>query len=102
MKTTMESRYGHLVTGQLLVPVGAAAGSTVMVWTNQAGQLTAPPLDTGQVASRADLAEVLAVTGLAVMLIVVGRLVHVVLNRRRLAAWDAGWLANGPRWSPRR
>jgi hypothetical protein len=93
---------GHLITGQLLVPVGAAAGSTIMVWTDHAGQLTAPPLDAGQVASRAGLSEVLAVAGLAVVLIVVGRLVHVVLNRRRLAAWDADWLANGPRWSPRR
>jgi hypothetical protein len=93
---------GHMITGQVLVPVAAAAGSTVMVWTNQAGQLTAPPLDAGQVASRAGLSKVLAVAGLAVMLIVVGRLVHVVLNRRRLAAWEADWLANGPRWSPRR
>jgi len=93
---------GHLITGQLLVPVGAAAGSTIMVWTDQAGQLTAPPLDAGQVASRAGLSEVLAVAGLAVVLIVVGRLVHMVLNRRRLAAWDADWLVNGPRWSPRR
>jgi hypothetical protein len=93
---------GHMMTGQVLVPVAAAAGSTIMVWTDQAGQLTAPPLDAGQVASRAGLSEVLAVAGLAIALIVVGRLVHLVLNRRRLAAWDADWLANGPRWSPRR
>lgn len=93
---------GHMMTGQLLVPVTAAAGSTVMVWTNQAGQLTAPPLDAGQVASRADLSEVLALAGLAIVLIVVGWLVHWALVRRRLAAWDADWLANGPRWSPRR
>jgi hypothetical protein len=93
---------GHMMTGQVPVPVGAAAGSTVVVWTNQAGQLTASPLEASQVASRADLSEVLAVAGLAVVLIVVGRLVHWGLNRRRLAAWDAGWLANGPRWSQRR
>jgi len=93
---------GHMMTGQVPVPVGAAAGSTVVVWTNQAGQLTASPLDAGQVASRADLSEVLAVAGLAVALMVVGRLAHWALNRRRLAAWDADWLANGPRWSQRR
>ncbi len=93
---------GHMVTGQVPVPVGSAAGSTVMVWTDQAGQLTDSPLNTSQVASRAELSEVLAVAGLAVMLIVVGRLVHWALNRRRLAAWDADWLANGPRWSQRR
>jgi hypothetical protein len=93
---------GHMVTGQAPVPIDAAAGTTVMVWTNQAGQLTASPLNASQVASRAELSEVLAVAGLAVMLIVVGRLVHWALNRRRLAAWDADWLANGPHWSQRR
>ena len=93
---------GHMVTGQVPVSVGSAAGSTVMVWTNQAGQLTDSPLNTSQVASRAELSEVLAVAGLAVMLIVVGMLVHWALNRRRLAAWDADWLATGPLWSQRR
>jgi len=93
---------GQLVTGQVPVLIDAAAGSTVMVWTNQAGQLTAPPLDASQVASRAQLSEVLAVAGLAVVLIAVGGLVHWALNRRRLAAWDADWLATGPRWSQRR
>jgi hypothetical protein len=93
---------GHLITGQVAAPVGSVAGSTVMVWTNQAGQLTASPLGASQVASRAQLSDVLAVAGLAVMLIVVGRVVHWGLNRRRLAAWDADWLATGPRWSQRR
>jgi hypothetical protein len=93
---------GHMVTGQVPVPVGAAVGSTVMVWTNQAGQHTAAPLSASQVGGRADLSEVLAVAGLAVMLIVAGRLVRWALNRRRLAAWDADWLANEPRWSQRR
>jgi len=92
---------GHMVTGQVPVPVDAAAGSTVMVWTDQAGQLTASPLDASQVASRAELSEVLAVAGLAVVLIVVGGLVHWALVLRRLAAWEADWLAKGPRWSPR-
>ena len=39
---------------------------------------------------------------LAVALIATGGLVRWGLNRRRLAAWDADWLAHGPRWSPRR
>jgi len=29
-------------------------------------------------------------------------LVRRSLDRRRLSGWDAEWLANGPRWSPRR
>jgi hypothetical protein len=93
---------GHVVTGQVFAPAGAMADSTVMVWVNQAGQLTDSPLDASQVANRADMSEVLAVAGLALALIVTGGLVHWALGRRRLAAWDADWLATGPRWSPRR
>jgi hypothetical protein len=93
---------GHVVTGQVFVPNSLAAGSTVMVWINRAGQLSDSPLNASQVASRAELSEVLAVAGLAVALIVIGGLVHWALDRRRLAAWDADWLATGPRWSPRR
>jgi hypothetical protein len=40
--------------------------------------------------------------GLAVVLIMAGWLVRRSLDRRRLCGWDAGWSANGPRWSPRR
>ena len=39
---------------------------------------------------------------LAAVLITAGWLVRRCLDRRRLSGWDAGWLANGPRWSPRR
>src|SRR6516164_807232 len=42
---------GHVVTGQVFVPNTAAAGSTVMVWIDQAGQLTDSPLNASQVAS---------------------------------------------------
>ena len=51
---------------------------------------------------RAQLAAGVAVGGLAVVLITAGWLVRRSLDRRRLCGWDAGWLANGPRWSPRR
>jgi hypothetical protein len=48
------------------------------------------------------MARVLAVTALAVVLIIVGWAARWALDRRRLAAWEAEWLASGPRWSPRR
>jgi hypothetical protein len=41
----------------VFVPAVAAAGSTVMVWVNQAGQLTDSPLQHSQVAGRAGLSE---------------------------------------------
>jgi hypothetical protein len=93
---------GQVRTGQVFVPGGAAAGSTVMVWTNRAGQLADSPLQATQVAGRALMSRVLAVAVLAVMLIVIGWLARRALDKRRLAAWDAEWLATGPRWSPRR
>ena len=61
-------------TGQVFVPGGtAAAGSTVMIWTDQAGQLTGPPLLHSQVTGRMYLSEALAVAALAAVLITVGR-----------------------------
>jgi hypothetical protein len=93
---------GHVRTGQVFVLSVAPAGSTVMVWVNQSGQLTDPPLQHGQVTGRADLARVLAVAALAVTLMIVGWAARWALDRRRLAAWDAEWLATGPRWSSRR
>jgi hypothetical protein len=90
---------GQTRTGQVPVPDGGAAGSTVMIWVNQSGQLVGPPLQRSQVAGQADIASALAIVGLAVTLIAVGLAGHWVLDRRRLAAWDADWLANGPSWT---
>jgi len=93
---------GHARTGQVFVPGAAAAGSTVMVWVTQAGQLTNPPLQPSQVTGRVFSARVLAVAALAVALLTVGWAARWALDRHRMAAWGAQWLACGPRWSPRR
>jgi len=93
---------GQVRTGDVFVLGEAAAGSTVLVWTNRAGQLTGPPFGHTQLARRAQLAAGAAACCLAVALIAAAWLVRRSLNRRRLAAWDADWLATGPRWSPRR
>jgi hypothetical protein len=93
---------GQVRTGQIFVPSGAPAGSTVMVWVNQVGRFTDSPLQHSQVTGRTVMARILAVTALAVVLIIVGWAARWALDRRRLAAWEAEWLASGPRWSPRR
>jgi hypothetical protein len=93
---------GQTRTGQVFISGDASAGSTVMVWVDQAGHLAESPLQHGQVTGRADMARVLAVAALAVALTVVGWAARRALDRHRLAAWDAEWLATGPRWSPRR
>jgi hypothetical protein len=93
---------GQLLTAPVFIPDGAAAGSSVMVWINQAGQLTDPPLQQAQVASRAQLARMVAVIIFAGIVLAAGTLTHQLMVRRRLAAWEADWLAKGPDWSPRR
>src|SRR5215469_4599406 len=91
---------GQVRTGQIFVTGVAPAGSTVMVWVNQAGQLTDSPLQHSQVTGRTIMAQVLAVAGLAVTLTIVGWAARWTLDRHRLAAWDAEWLTTEPRWSP--
>ena len=63
---------------------------------------TGPPLSRDQLTGRAQLAEELTVGVLAITLAVIGWLARRSLDRRRMAAWDADWLATGPRWTPRR
>ena len=48
------------------------------------------------------LAVGVAVGGLAMLLVMAAWLVRGGIDRRRMAAWDADWLANAPWWSPRR
>ena len=44
------------------------------------------------------LAGVLAVAGLAVMVIVSALVIRRILDRRRMAGWDTEWSATGPQW----
>lgn len=93
---------GQVRTGGLFAPGGAKAGSTMTIWVTQTGQLTDPPLPSSQIADRTRLAEGAAVGVLAVTAIVIWWLARWSLDRRRMAAWDADWLASGPHWTSRR
>ena len=93
---------GRVRTGELLVTATAAAGRSTRIWVDRTGRLTGPPLSRDRVTGRVQLAVGVAVGGLAVLLIVAAWLARGGIDRRRMAAWDADWLANGPRWSPRR
>lgn len=72
------------------------------VWVDRDGQLADPLLGQAQLVTRAHLAEEVAVGTLVIALTAVCWLVCWAVDRRRMAAWDADWLATGPRWSPRR
>jgi hypothetical protein len=89
-------------TGLVPAPPGAWAGSTVSVWVDAAGRLTGPPLQPLQVRGQAVLAAILAPVVLGEVLLCAGQLAHYLLERRRLAAWDADWRATGPQWTRQR
>ena len=93
---------GRVRAGELFVTADVAAGHTTRIWVDQVGRLTGPPLSRDQLTGRAELAAGVAVGCLAAVLITAAWLARRSLDRRRMAAWDADWLANGPRWTPRR
>jgi hypothetical protein len=92
---------GRVVTGDIAVPLGAAAGSTQWLWTTAGGQLTNPPLEDSQVTGQAYFAEGFSVFTLAVLLTVTGLVTRWTLDKRRMAAWDTEWRSTGPRWTTR-
>ena len=76
---------GQLRTGPVSAASGAAPGSTVRVWVNEAGDLADPPMRQSEVADRTELAEGLAAAGFAVALAVIGGLARKSLDKRRRA-----------------
>src|ERR1022692_1850231 len=60
------------------------------------------PMTVGMVKVRTALVEFLTVAGVAIVLLALGGLVRLLLNRRRMAYWGIEWACFGPRWSTRR
>jgi hypothetical protein len=92
---------GQTHSGKVAAPVGSQAGQTVPVWVDSSGRATGSPLLGSQLTRRVIAAEVLAPLVLAVILLGVAFLARWLLNRRRLADWEADWAAIGPRWTRR-
>ncbi len=87
-------------TGNVPAPAGTKAGQTVMVWVDAAGRVTGqPPLQMSQVRGQAALATVITPLAVGFILLGAGLLVHAVLGRRRLAAWDTDWQITEPQWT---
>jgi hypothetical protein len=85
--------------GQVLVPAGTQAGHLVQVWIDRAGRLVPGPLGSAQAAGNAVLAAVGTVAVLAAALVIGGAVARRVLDRRRMAAWEAAWSSVGPEWT---
>ena len=93
---------GAPCTGEIAGRAHAAPGSLTAVWIDKAGQLTARPLSRTDVWER--VLEAVAVTTAALILLLsaISWAASAVLDRHRLARWEAEWLAVEPHWTKRR
>jgi len=98
---TWTSATGTRDAGQVLAPDGSRKGSVIAIWTDAAGNLVSPPLLTSQVSGDGQLAAFGAVTGLGAAYLGAAAAARLVLNRRRMAAWDADWLVTAQAWNRR-
>lgn len=87
-------------TGNVPVWLGAKAGSAVTIQVSTNGTPVTPAAQPWP-ASNIGLIQFLAACGTALLVLCVGGLARSLLDRRRMAAWDAEWRATGPRWSSR-
>ena len=90
---------GRPRAGDVPAPAGASADTAVKVWVNQAGQVQPPPLTAAGARNRIMIAAAFALAGLTALLMAAAVAVRLVLDRKRIASWEAGWHAVGPQWS---
>ncbi|MCT9075929.1 hypothetical protein [Streptomyces fulvoviolaceus] len=82
---------GSTYTDEARVPSGTRAGSTVTVWADANGHITAEPLTDGETRLHAVAGGVLAAVGAGGAVLGAGWVVRLRLEQRRLAQWAAEW-----------
>jgi hypothetical protein len=93
---------GSRHTGEVFASRGAPADSTVMVWTDASGHLTGPLLPRSAPGDRESFAAASTLVAMALVLACCETAARRMLDRRRLAAWEADWAVTEPRWTTRR
>jgi hypothetical protein len=99
VEATWTSATGVHRTGLVMAPTGSPRGTAVTIWTDDAGGLTSPPLESSQVAGQGELAAIGAVTGLGLLYLCSALIARHLLNRRRIAAWEAAWVVTARAWN---
>ena len=94
-----KSAGGTLRAGDVPALAGSPSGTSVNVCTDANGYLVSPPLTVTQVADQANAARVAAVGGIIVGYMATTLAIRQLLNRRRMAAWDADWVATARVWN---
>jgi hypothetical protein len=89
-------------SGDILASAGAPKGSTTPIWVNASGAVTSPPPAQRTIAGDVCMAVIVTCLASLLVLLVIGGLTRLALDRRRLGAWEAEWRATGPRWSDHR
>jgi hypothetical protein len=92
---------GQSRAGQIPVTVAVAAGQVISLWVDAAGTPTGPPPSRGLVVVDEAGTAAIAVIALGVVLLCLAYAGQRVLDRRRLAGWEADWAAVGPQWTKR-
>ena len=82
--------------------VGAPAGTRIPVWLTHSGQLRVPPPGQALMIFYALLAALSAAAAATLGLVISYAVCRLVIDRRRLAAWETAWARTGPRWTSRR
>ncbi len=99
VQATWTSVTGVKRTGQVLAVAGSPKGSTVTIWTDDAGNLTSPPLQPSQVTGQSDLAALGAVTGVGILYLGGTLVARRVFYKRRMAAWASDWEVTARAWN---
>lgn len=79
-----------------------AAGTRIPIWLNREDEPAAPPTGQAVTITFASATAVIIVAGAAGGLLICYGLCRVVLDKRRLDAWESAWATTGPRWTSRR
>ena len=72
------------------------------VWIDKAGRLTVPPISRADIVYHVIGAAAVTAAALILLLSAVSWAASLVLDRYRLARWEADWLAVEPQWTKRR
>ncbi|MFE2413027.1 hypothetical protein ACFXDE_32285 [Kitasatospora sp. NPDC059408] len=92
---------GQPHTGTVQAPRTAAVGSTVRIWVDPDGTVTAPPLDRGAVVVSAACIGAGTLLALVALVVVGLRLRLRALERRSDESWTRSWARLEPLWSGR-
>jgi hypothetical protein len=88
---------GQVTIGDIIVPLGAPAGTRERVWVTLNGELGVPPLQGFQIAGLTMMGQMGALVALVLVLAMAKGLVRHEMDRRRFAAWEEDWRSINPR-----